>query len=67
LYYIKYHRVKRKITADLKAADARIEGATNDVTIKGMTPAVETIQAFAREIAQGRLWRGGGEATFHVS
>jgi hypothetical protein len=26
-----------------------------------MTPAVETIQAFARENAQGRLWRGGGK------
>ncbi len=33
-------------------ADTRIEGATNDVAIEGMTPAVETIQAFAREIAQ---------------
>ena len=35
-----------------KPADTRIEGATNDTAIKGMTPAVETIQAFAREIAQ---------------
>jgi hypothetical protein len=33
-------------------ADTRIEGATNDVAIEGITPAVETIQAFAREIAQ---------------
>ena len=49
--------------AEQKPADTRIEAAA----IKGMTPAVETIQAFAREIAQGRLWRGGGEATFHVS
>ena len=33
-------------------ADTRIEGATNDVAIEGITSAVETIQAFAREIAQ---------------
>ena len=38
--------------AEQKPADTRIEGATNDVAIKGITPAVETIQAFAREIAQ---------------
>jgi hypothetical protein len=38
--------------ARTKPADTRIDGAINDVAIKGMTPAVETIQAFAREIAQ---------------
>jgi hypothetical protein len=35
-----------------QATDARIDGATNDVALKGMAPAVETIQAFASEIAQ---------------
>jgi hypothetical protein len=39
-------------SAPAKPADTRIEGAINDVAIKGMIPAVETIQAFAREIAQ---------------
>ena len=39
-------------SAPAKPADTRIEGAANDVAMKGMTPAVETIQAFAREIAQ---------------
>ena len=34
--------------AEQKPADTRIEAAA----IKGMTPAVETIRAFAREIAQ---------------
>jgi hypothetical protein len=35
-----------------KPADTRIEGAANDAAaIEGMTPAVETIRAFAREIA----------------
>ena len=34
-----------------KPADTRIEGAANDAAIKEMTPAVETIRAFAREIA----------------
>ncbi|HEY4847255.1 MAG TPA: phasin family protein [Methylocella sp.] len=38
--------------AEQKPADTRIEGATNDVAIEGIIPAVETIQAFAREIAQ---------------
>jgi len=38
--------------AEQKPADTRIEGATNDIAIKGMTPAIKTIQAFAREIAQ---------------
>jgi hypothetical protein len=51
-----YQRAKRKImakqSAPAKPADTRIEGAINDVAIKGMIPAVETIQAFAREIAQ---------------
>ncbi len=38
--------------AEQKPADTRIEGAANDAAaIKGMTPAVETIRAFAREIA----------------
>ncbi len=38
--------------AQAKPADTRIEGATNDIAINGMTPAIKTIQAFAREIAQ---------------
>jgi hypothetical protein len=38
--------------AEQKPADTRIEGAANDVAMKGMTPAIKTIQAFAREIAQ---------------
>jgi hypothetical protein len=37
--------------AKQKPADTRIEGTANDAAIKGMTPAVETIRAFAREIA----------------
>jgi hypothetical protein len=35
-----------------QATDTRIDGATNDVATKEMAPAVETIQAFASEIAQ---------------
>ncbi len=35
-----------------KSAGTRIEGATKGVALKGMTPAIETIQAFASEIAQ---------------
>jgi hypothetical protein len=38
--------------AEQKPADTRIEGAANDAAITGTTPAIETIQAFAREIAQ---------------
>jgi len=38
--------------AQAKPAGKRINGATNDVALEGLTPAVETIQAFAREIAQ---------------
>ncbi|MGA7385116.1 MAG: hypothetical protein WBW81_10650 [Methylocella sp.] len=33
-------------------ADTRRDGPINDVTIKEMTATIETIQAFAREIAQ---------------
>jgi len=38
--------------ADQKSRHTRIEGAANAAAVKGMTPAIETIQAFAREIAQ---------------
>ena len=33
-------------------ADTCIDGATNDVAINGMAPAIKTMQAFALEIAQ---------------
>jgi hypothetical protein len=36
----------------LKTRAIRSDGPINDVALKGMTPAVETIQSFAREIAQ---------------
>jgi phasin family protein len=39
-------------SAQAKPADTRIDGATNGVAIEGMTLAVETIEAFAREIAE---------------
>jgi hypothetical protein len=39
-------------SAQFKPADTRGDGPTNDVALEGLTPAVETIQAFAREIAQ---------------
>lgn len=35
-----------------QATGTRTDGATNDFATKGMAPAVETIQAFASEIAQ---------------
>jgi hypothetical protein len=38
--------------AEQRPADTRIEGEANVAAIKGMTPAIETIRAFAREIAQ---------------
>jgi hypothetical protein len=41
-----------KQSARAKPADTHIDGAINDVAIKGLIPAVETIQAFAREIAE---------------
>ncbi|MGS0740160.1 hypothetical protein ACVBEG_27470 [Pseudomonas sp. GG8] len=37
--------------AKTKPADTRINGEANDAAINGMTPAIETIEAFAREIA----------------
>jgi hypothetical protein len=48
--------------AEQKPADTRIEGAANDAAIKGTTPAIETIQAFAREIAQM-----SGQALVHTN
>ena len=38
--------------ARAKPADTRSHGPVNDVALAGMTSAVETIQTFAREIAQ---------------
>jgi hypothetical protein len=51
--------------ADLKPADTHIEGATNDVAIEGLTPAIETIQVFAREIAQ-MSWQAVDRADQHI-
>jgi hypothetical protein len=39
-------------SARAKPAGTLINGAVNDIALEEMTPAVETIQAFAREIAQ---------------
>lgn len=39
-------------SAQPKPADTDIDGPANGVAIKGMTATLETIQAFAREIAQ---------------
>jgi hypothetical protein len=36
----------------VKPANTHIDGPTNDVALEGMAPAIETIQSFAREIAQ---------------
>jgi hypothetical protein len=48
--------VRRKIMVEQRArskpADTRSDGPINDVAIKEMTATIETIQAFAREIAQ---------------
>ena len=38
--------------AKSKPGDSAIGGPINDVALEGLTPAVEAIQAFAREIAQ---------------
>jgi hypothetical protein len=51
--------------AEQQPADTRIEGAANDAAIKGMTPAVETIQAFAREIAL-MAWQALVRANQHI-
>lgn len=50
--------------ADEKPADTRIEGAANGAAIKG-TPAIETIQAFAREIAL-MSWQAFVRTTWHI-
>ncbi|MGH9676994.1 MAG: phasin family protein [Candidatus Acidiferrum sp.] len=39
-------------SAQKNPAGTRNKGAANDVAINGVIPAIETIQAFAREIAQ---------------
>jgi hypothetical protein len=41
-----------KHRAQSKPAGSDIDGRINDVALEGLAPAVETIQAFAREIAQ---------------
>jgi Phasin protein len=41
-----------KQSARAKPADTHIDGAINDCAINEMIPVVETIQAFAREIAE---------------
>jgi hypothetical protein len=51
--------------ADEKPADTRIEGAANAAAIKGMTPAIETIQAFAREIAE-MSWQAFLRTSWHI-
>jgi hypothetical protein len=52
--------------ADEKPADTRIEGAANGAAIQGMmTPAIETIQAFAREIAL-MSWQAFVRTTWHI-
>ena len=38
--------------AQFKPADTRGDGPINDVAIKGMTATIDTLQAFAREIAE---------------
>jgi Phasin protein len=39
-------------SARARPADIHINGPVNDVALEGMTPPVDTIQAFARDIAQ---------------
>jgi len=51
--------------AEQRPADTRIEGAANDAAIKGMTPAIETIEAFAREIAL-MAWQALVRANQHI-
>jgi hypothetical protein len=51
--------------AEQKPADTRIDGAANDVAIKGMATAVETIQAFAREIAR-MSWQAFVRTNWHI-
>lgn len=51
--------------ADQKPADTCIEGAANAAAIKGMTPAIETIQAFAREIAE-MSWQAFLRTSWHI-
>jgi hypothetical protein len=51
--------------AEQKPADTRIEGVANDAAINGMTPAIETIEAFTREIAL-MAWQGLVRANQHI-
>ena len=51
--------------AEQKPADTRIEGSANDAAIKEMTPAIETIQAFSREIAQ-MSWQAFVRTNWHI-
>ncbi|MGQ0444884.1 MAG: phasin family protein [Beijerinckiaceae bacterium] len=39
-------------SARAKPAGPRIDGLVNDLALEGLTPAIDTIQAFVREIAQ---------------
>jgi hypothetical protein len=54
-----------KQSAQAKPADTPIDGATNGVAIEGMTLAVETIEAFAREIAE-MTWQAVDRADQHI-
>jgi hypothetical protein len=51
--------------AEQRPADTRIEGAANDAAIKGMTPAIETIEAFSREIAL-MSWQAFVRTIWHI-